>query len=368
MSNQKIPFVDLNAQYQGIKTEVDNAVLNVIQSSAFILGPEVKAFEQEFAAFCQTKYAIGVDSGTSALELALRAFEIGSGDEVIIPSNTFIATSFAVSYTGAVPVLVEPNPKTYNIDVTKIEKAITKRTKAIIPVHLYGQPADMDPIMEIARKHSLIVIEDACQAHGARYKGKRTGSIGHAAAFSFYPAKNLGCYGDGGAVTTNDENIAEKIMRLRDYGAKDKYYHIKLGYNHRLDSIQAAVLRVKLKYLDQWNQARRNWADLYGKYLPGDKLVVPSIPDYAEPVWHLYVIQVDNREKIKNALADLGISSGIHYPIPIFMQQAYANLNFKEEDFQLSKKLSERILSLPMFAEMNESMIKQISEEISRLV
>ncbi len=357
---KKVPFVDLGAQYQTIKTEVDAAIASVIQNTAFILGPEVRKFEEEFAQFCDTKFAVGVDSGTSAIELIMRALEIGPGDEVIIPANTFIATALGVSFTGAKPVFVEPDEKTYNIDVTKIEAAITPRTKAIMPVHLYGQPADMDPILDIAKRHNLFVVEDACQAHGARYKGKRAGSMGIASAFSFYPGKNLGAYGDGGAITTNDETVNARLRRLRDYGQSEKYHHEELGYNRRLDSIQAAVLRVKLRYLDSWNQARRDHAAYYSKLLTGTKFVTPIVPAYAEPIWHLYVIQTEKRDMLIKSLSEKGIYAGIHYPIPIHLQGAYKELGHKAGDFPLTESQSHRILSLPMFAELSNELIEHV--------
>jgi len=366
--NMKVPFVDLVAQYNSIKTPVEEAMFNVVRSSAFILGPDVKQFEAEFATFCEAEHAIGVDSGTSALELALRAFEIGPGDEVITAANTFIATVLAISYVGAKPVLVDVDPLTYNIDPTQITKAITKKTKAIIPVHLYGQPVDMDPIMEIAKKHSLFVIEDACQAHGSRYKGKRAGSIGHAAAFSFYPSKNLGAYGDGGIITTNDAKIAESIRMLRNYGEKAKYHHDLQGYNRRLDTIQAAVLRVKLPHLDAWNANRRRHADMYDELFTGSNLVIPTVASFAEPVWHLYVIQVDDRDNIRNKLGERGVSTGIHYPIPIHLQKAYQNLGYKNGDFPVTEKLADRILSLPMYAELTPDMVKYTVDSVKELL
>ncbi len=356
----KVNFVDLSAQYQTIKTEVDAAIASVIQNTAFILGPEVRKLEEEFAQFCESKFAVGVDSGTSAIELIMRALEIGHGDEVIIPANTFIATALGVSFTGAKPVFVEPDPKTYNIDVKKIEAAITPRTKAIMPVHLYGQTADMDPILDIAKKHGLFVVEDACQAHGARYKGRRAGSMGIASAFSFYPGKNLGAYGDGGAITTNDEKINSKLRRLRDYGQSEKYHHDELGYNRRLDSIQAAILRVKLRHLDAWNQARRDHANAYTKLLAGTKFVTPEVPAYAEPIWHLYVIQTEQRDGLMKHLSGMGIYTGIHYPIPIHLQGAYKDLGHKTGDFPLTENLSDKIVSLPMFAELSDGMIEYV--------
>jgi dTDP-4-amino-4,6-dideoxygalactose transaminase len=359
----KVPFVDLSAQYRIIKEEIDAAIASVLNSTAFIVGPEVRKFEEEFAEFCGTKFALGVDSGTSAIELIMRAYGIGTGDEVIIPANTFIATALGVTYTGAKPVFVEPD-EYYNIDASRIETAITKHTKAIMPVHLYGQPVDMDPIMAIAKKHNLLVIEDACQAHGSRYKGKRAGSIGQAAAFSFYPGKNLGAYGDGGAITTNDEEVITHLRRLREYGQTEKYHHVELGYNRRLDSIQAAILRVKLKHLDSWNQARRDHANYYNKLLAGSKYITPKIAPYAEPIWHLYVVQTEKRDELMPYLSGKGISTGIHYPIPIHLQGAYQNLGHKPGDFPITEKESKKIVSLPMYAELTDEMIDYVVKNL----
>ncbi|MEI7989490.1 MAG: DegT/DnrJ/EryC1/StrS family aminotransferase [Chloroflexota bacterium] len=368
MSNKNIPFVDLFAQYKSIKSEVDEAMAGVISTSAYVLGPDVKQLELEFAAYCGIGYAIGVDSGTSALELALHGFGIGPGDEVITAANTFIATASAISCVGAKPVLVDVDPVTNNINVDHINTVITNHTKAIIPVHLFGHPADMDPIMEIAKQHSLIVIEDACQAHGAKYKGKRMGSIGHAAAFSFYPSKNLGAYGDGGMIVTNDSNVADKIRMLRNHGEKEKYLHETLGYNRRLDTIQAAVLRVKLKHLDDWNKSRREHAALYNNLLIGSNVITPRVADYAEPVWHLYVIQVKNRDELRTKLSERGISTGIHYPVPIHLQTAYQSLNYKPGDFPVTEESAKQILSLPMYAELEPWMIKYVVDSIKELL
>ena len=366
---QQVPFVDLKAQYRPIAKEIDQAISDVVQSTAFILGKEVSLLEAEFAAYCETDYAIGVDSGTSALELALRAYGIGLGDEVITVANTFIATALAISYTGARPILVDIDPQTYTIDINKIEEVITPQTKAIIPVHLYGHPADMDPILEIARRYDLIVIEDACQAHGAKYKGRHVGGIGQAAAFSFYPAKNLGAYGDGGMVLTNDEKVAETIRILRDVGQKEKYHHVLKGYNHRLDNLQAAVLRVKLRYLDEWNAARQQHAKLYQQLLVDSDVVTPTTGDYAEAVWHLYVIRVKERDALRASLWDAHrIGTGIHYPIPIHLQPAYRELGYKEGDFPKTETVAGQILSLPMFAELNPEMITYTVESISSYV
>ncbi len=364
MSFSKIPFVDLQAQYQQIAAEVNPAVQSVMDSCAFILGPDVQKFEEAFADFCDVKYAVSVDSGTSAIELALRAFEIGPGDEVIAPANTFIATVLPITQLGATPVLVDQDADTYTIDVSQIEAAITEKTRVIMPVHLYGQPADMDPILEIAKKHDLIVIEDAAQAHGVRYKGKRVGGFGHAAAFSFYPGKNLGAYGDGGAVVTNDAATDDKLRLLRNYGQRVKYHHEEIGFNHRLDSIQAAVLRVKLQYLDEWNAARRRHAADYTRLLQGLGVHPPMVPDYSEPIWHLYVIRVQDRDGFQAFLKERNIDLGIHYPIPIHMQPAYQFLGYKKGDFPVTEGFADHIVSLPMYAELTDEMVKYVAEAV----
>jgi dTDP-4-amino-4,6-dideoxygalactose transaminase len=358
----QVPFVDLAAQYAGIAREVDEGISKVIRETDFILGREVRLFEEEFARFCEAQYAIGVDSGTSALELALRAYDIGAGDEVITAANSFIASALAISHTGATPVLVEVDPDTYTVDVAAIERAITPRTKAIIPVHLYGQPADMDPIMELARQQKLIVIEDACQAHGARYKGKRAGSLGHAAAFSFYPGKNLGAYGDGGAVVTNDPDAAKKLGMLRNYGQQEKYHHMFRGYNRRLDTLQAAVLRVKLKYLEKWNAARRQHAERYRLSFEKTQIITPNEARYAESVWHLYVVRVSQRDSFKEYLSTRGIGCGIHYPVPIHLQAAYRDLGHKKGDFPVTENYAQTIVSLPMYAELSPEIIARVAD------
>ena len=364
----QVPFVDLAAQYCAISAEINEAVSKVIRETDFVLGRDVHLFEEEFAAFCQANWAIGVDSGTSALELALRAYEIGPGDEVITAANSFIASALAISHAGSTPVLVDVDPDTYTIDVGAIEKAITPRTKAIIPVHLYGHPADMDPILQLAQRHGLIVIEDACQAHGARYKGKRAGSLGHAAAFSFYPGKNLGAYGDGGMVVTNDQAIAKRLEMLRNYGQKEKYQHMFRGYNRRLDTLQAAVLRVKLKHLDEWNDARRQHAKSYRRLLEQSGIVAPHAVAHAEPVWHLYVIRTDQRDALKEHLASRGISVGIHYPIPIHLQPAYRDLGYRQGDFPVTEEYARRILSLPMYAELTPEIVARVAETACEFV
>ena len=361
----QVPFVDLGAQYRTISGEITEAVSKVLRESDFILGREVSLFEEEFASFCEAKWAIGVDSGTSALELALRAYEIGPGDEVITAANSFIASALAISHAGATPVLVDVDADTYTIDVAAIEKAITPRTKAIIPVHLYGHPADMDPILQLAQRHGLVVIEDACQAHGARYKGKRTGSLGHAAAFSFYPGKNLGAYGDGGAVVTSDHAVAKRLEMLRNYGQKEKYQHMFRGYNRRLDTLQAAVLRIKLKYLEEWNEARRQHAKTYCRLLEQIGIVVPRAAATSESVWHLYVIRIDQRDTLKEHLTTRGIGVGIHYPIPIHLQPAYRDLGYRPGDFPVTEDHARRILSLPMYAELTPEIIGRVAETLS---
>ena len=359
-----VHFVDLGVQYQAIAAEIDDAISKVIQEADFILRREVRLFEEKFAEFCDASYAVGVDSGTSALELALRAFDIGPGDEVITAANSFIASALGISHAGAKPVLVDVDPYTYTLDVTALERAITRRTKAIIPVHLYGHPAHMGPIRQLADKHGLVVIEDACQAHGARYKGKRVGSLGHAAAFSFYPGKNLGAYGDGGMVVTKDRKIANRLEMLRNYGQKEKYKHLFRGYNRRLDTMQAAILRVKLRYLEKWNAARRWNAKLYQKHLEGSGVVVPGEAGGAESVWHLYVIRAEQRDALKEHLVNKGISAGIHYPIPIHLQPAYQDLGYKRGDFPVTEAYADRILSLPMYAELMDRQIEFICQTI----
>jgi dTDP-4-amino-4,6-dideoxygalactose transaminase len=364
----QVPFVDLAAQYGAIAEEIDEAIAIVLRRADFILGQDVRLFENEFAAFCEAGYAVGVDSGTSALELALRAFGIGPGDQVITTANTFIATAFAISDSGATPVLVDVDPQTYTMDISELERAITARTKAIMPVHLYGQPADMDPILEIAQRHRLVVIEDACQAHGAKYKGKRVGSLGHAAAFSFYPAKNLGAYGDGGMVVTNDERVAESVRMLRDYGQREKYRHVLRGYNHRLDTLQAAVLRVKLQHLDAWNAARCQHAQLYSELLADSPLVMPTEADYAQSVYHLYVIRVERRDELRAYLHDRDISTGIHYPVPVHLQEAYRDLGYRRGSFPVTEEYADRILSLPMYAELTPGLIEYVAVSIRDFV
>lgn len=364
----QVPFVDLAAQYRTIAAEINEAVSKTIRETDFILGKEVGLFEEEFASFCEAKWAIGLDSGTSALELALRAFEIGPGDEVITAANSFIASALAISHAGAMPVLVDVDAESYTIDAAAIEKAITPRTKAIIPVHLYGHPADMDAIMQLADRHRLVVIEDACQAHGARHKGKRAGSLGHAAAFSFYPGKNLGAYGDGGAVVTSDDTVAKRLQMLRNYGQKEKYQHMFRGYNRRLDTLQAAILRIKLKHLEEWNVARRQHAKTYRRLLAQSGIIAPQEVALSESVWHLYVIRVDERDALREYLTSRGVNVGIHYPIPIHLQPAYRDLGYRQGEFPVTEEYARQILSLPMYAELIPEVIGRVAETVSQFV
>ena len=358
----EIPLVDLKAQYAGIRRDVDAAISKVISNADFILGSEVDAFESEYADYCQVKYAVGVDTGLSALELGMRALGIGPGDEVITPAHSFIASSSAISFTGATPVWVDVDPNTYNIDVARIEAVITKRTKAIMPVHLYGQPADMNPIVDLARRHHLYVVEDACQAHGARYRGRRVGSIGDFAAFSFYPGKNLGAYGDAGILVTNNSEIADRVRMMRNYGQRKKYDHIYLAWNRRLDTLQAAVLRVKLPHLDSWNEARRKIASLYNQLLTAARLDLPKVAPDSEHVFHLYVVQADQRDDLLRHLAENGIHGGIHYPIPIHLQEAYADRGLSLRSFPVAEAIAARVLSLPMYPELSQDQLRRVAE------
>lgn len=357
----QVPFIDLSAQHHRIYNPIDEGLTDVIQSSSFILGSGVERFEEEFAAFCGVRYAVGVGCGLDALQFALTACGVSDGDEVIVPANTFIATALAVSAVGAKPVLVDIDPDTYNTDVRQVEGVLTKRTKAMLPVHLYGQPVDMDPLSEIGKEYNIPVIEDACQAHGAEYKGRRVGSMGRAACFSFYPGKNLGAYGDGDMVVTEDEEVRHRIRWLRDYGQSAKYHHDVKGVNSRLDSIQAAVLRVKLKYLEEWNESRRAHAGLYNQSLAGvDHLITPTEASFARHVYHLYVVRVKARPELQKALSDKGIATGIHYPIPIHLQKAYSDLGYKKGDFPVTETYADEVLSLPMFPELSDEQIHYV--------
>lgn len=359
----QVPFLDLGRLHEPIREQLDVAYRRVMDSGWFIMGPELEAFESEFAAYSEVKHCIGVGNGLEALHLLLRAYGIGPGDEVIVPSNTFIATWLAVSQCGATPVPVEPEVKTHNIDPELIAAAITPRTRAIMPVHLYGQPADMDPINELANKFGLTVIEDAAQAQGAKYKGRRAGSLGHAAGTSFYPGKNLGALGDGGAVLTNDDAIASKVRRLRNYGSTVKYQHELAGYNSRLDELQAGFLRVKLSVLDAWNNRRREIAARYIRLLDGKGFGLPFVPDYADPVWHLFVIRHTQRDALRNHLTQNGVSTVIHYPIPPHLQGCYSA--FSGQHFPLAEQLATEVLSLPMAPDLSEEDVDRVLEVLA---
>ena len=359
----KIPFLDLKTQHESIKEEINKEVMDIIDNSSFILGEKVKNFENNFASYCNSKYAVAVNSGTSALHLALISKEIKQGDEVITSPNTFIATAEAISYTGAKPVFVDINPKTYNIDVNKIEEAITKKTKAIIPVHLYGHPVDMNPILELAEKYHLEIIEDCCQSHGSEYKGKKV-PISGIGCFSFYPSKNLGAYGEGGIIVTNNKEIAEKVLILRDHGQKEKYLHEYIGYNYRMDGFQGAVLGVKLKYLDKWTEIRRKNARIYNELFKETDIVIPFEAEYAKHVYYLYVIKVKDRDKLQKHLQEKGIDTGLHYPIPIHLQNAYKHLKIFNGEYPISESYVKEILSLPMYAELKEDQIRYVCDSI----
>jgi dTDP-4-amino-4,6-dideoxygalactose transaminase len=347
-----VPFVDLRAQYLSIKDEIDAAVLDLLGSTAFVLGPDVAAFEARFAPYTGCSHAVGVNSGTSALHLALLAAGVGPGDEVITTPFTFIASTSAIDYCGATPVFVDIDPATFTIDPALIEAAITPRTKAILPIHLYGQPADMDPIMAIAAGHGLVVVEDAAQAHGAEYKGRRVGSIGHLGCFSFYPGKNLGAYGEGGAVTTNDDALAHRVRTLRDWGAEQRYHHDLKGFNYRLEGVQGAVLRVKMGYIEAWTEARRVAAARYDEALRPLGVATPHAAADRRHVYHLYAIRDSRRDALQAFLAERGVATGIHYPIPVHLQGAFRELGHQRGDFPLSEAAADETLSLPMFPEL----------------
>jgi dTDP-4-amino-4,6-dideoxygalactose transaminase len=357
----KIPFLDLKAAYLELKPELDEAYFRIMNSGWYVLGEEVNRFEGEFASYCSTNYCVGVANGLEALHLILRGYGIGPGDEVIVPANTYIATWLAVSYAGATPIPVEPDVMTYNIDPKKIEEAVTGRTKAIIPVHLYGQPADVDPILDIAGKYNLKVIEDAAQAHGAYYKGRRVGGLGDAAGFSFYPGKNLGAFGDAGAVTTNDDSLADKIRTLRNYGSHVKYFNETKGVNSRLDPLQAAFLRVKLKYLDIWNTRRRTIAEKYIEQLSDiGNVTLPFAPNWATPAWHLFVIRNPRRDLIQEHLEKAGIGTLIHYPIPPHLSEAYRDLKIHRGNLPITETLANTVLSLPIGPHLSDSKLSTV--------
>ncbi len=371
----KVPFLDLKVQYQSIKDEVDTAIQKVLDNTAYILGPSVVSFEKDFASAQNVKYCLGTSSGTDANHLVLWGLGVGPGDEVIIPANTFIATAWGATLCGATPVFVDCHPESYNIDPAKVEAAITSKTKAIVAVHLYGQSADIDPLKEIAMKHNLILVEDAAQAHLAEYKGTPIGGLTAAASFSFYPGKNLGAYGEGGAVTTNNDELYKRVKMLREHGQSEKYYHESYGHNYRMEGIQGAVLGVKLKYLNDWTNGRRRAAEKYREGLIDVKeLVLPKEMSYAKHVYHLFVIQINGkklengnqlRDKLKDHLTEKGISVGLHYPIPLHEQKCFKGLGYKKGDFPISEKLAETGLSLPMFPELGDD---QISYTVSNII
>jgi dTDP-4-amino-4,6-dideoxygalactose transaminase len=364
-----IPFLDLKPAYTELADELEAASRRVMASGWFVLGPEVEAFEAEFAAYCGVRHCVGVGNGLEAMELVLRAWDIGAGDEVIVPSNTYIATWLAVSAVGARPVPVEPDIRTHNIDPNLIAAAITPRTRAILPVHLYGQPADMDAINALADRHGLRVMEDVAQAQGARYKSKVTGSLAHAGAFSFFPTKNLGALGDAGAVTTDDAELAERVRVLRNYGSRKKYVNLEKGYNSRLDELQAALLRVKLPHLDRWNERRKVLAAKYSAALADvAALGLPRVPQWADPAWHLFVITTDRREALTRALDEAGIGWLIHYPIPPHLQAAYSELGLPRGSFPVAERLAETVLSLPLGPHMSDAAAADVADAIGRAV
>ena len=362
-----IPFVDLKSQYLSIKPEVDAAIQGVLDSCAFTLGPEVAAFENEFAAYSGATIGVAVNTGTSALHLALLAAGVGRGDEVITVPFTFVATVSAIDYTGATTVFVDIDPQTFTMDVAQLEAAITPRTKAIIPVSLYGQPADMDPLMEIAKRHGLVVIEDACQAHGAEYKGRRSGSVADMTCFSFYPGKNLGAYGEGGMVVTDNAEYARTIKMLRDWGAEKKYHHVLKGYNFRMEGIQGAVLRVKLRRLEQWTEGRRTAAAHYDRMFEGTGIESPKAMSYARHVYHIYAVRTKNRQAWQEALLAQGIQTGIHYPTPVHLLPAFADLGYQAGQFPHSEQAAAEVLSLPMFPELTAAQCEEVARAVVNL-
>ena len=363
----RVPYLDLKAQYRGIKPEIDAAIAAVVESCQFVLGPEVAAFEKEFANYCSAAECIAVNSGTSALHLALLAAGVGPGDEVITVPFTFIASVAAVTYCGARPILIDIDPRTFTMDPAAIESAITPRTKAILPVHLYGQPADMDPIMGIARRHRLAVIEDAAQAHGARYKGRPVGTIGDLACFSFYPGKNLGAYGEGGAVTTNNPKYADTVRILRDWGQDRKYHHALRGFNYRMEGFQGAILRVKLRHLEKWTEARRAIVRQYDQLLADCDVETPREMPWARHVYHVYTLRCSDRDGLQAALTAEGIQTGVHYPVPVHLQPAYADLGYSRGSLPESEKAATEVLSLPLYPEMTDDQIKRVSQALTSI-
>jgi dTDP-4-amino-4,6-dideoxygalactose transaminase len=362
-----VAFLDLRQAYLELKRETDAAVARVLESGWYIGGPEVSGFEEKFASYCGAAHCAGVGNGLDALHLALRAMDVGVGDEVIVSSNSYIATLLAVSMAGATPVLVEPDPATHNLDPAKVEAALTQRTKVLLPTHLYGQPADLDPLLDLAARHGLKLLEDAAQAHGARYKGRRIGGHGDAVAWSFYPSKNLGALGDAGAVTTNDPEIADRVRRLGNYGSSVRYVNEVKGFNSRLDPIQASVLSVKLDHLDEWNERRRGIAVYYLVSLAGLGLELPFVPNWADPVWHLYVVQSAERDALRARLADAGVQTQIHYPIPPHLQDAYRDLELSEGSFPIAERLAARVLSLPIGPHLSHEQAERVADAVRNL-
>ena len=363
-----IPILDLAAQYRELKTEIDAAIARVFESSQFVLGRETEAFEEEFADYCAVDYAIGVNSGTSALHLALLAAGVGAGDEVITVPFTFFATVATTGYVGATPVYVDIDPRTFNMDVRQIEAAVTERTRAILPVHLYGQPADMNPILDIARRHKLVVIEDVAQAHGAEYQGRRAGSIGDIGCFSFYPTKNLGAAGEGGMVTTNNPEYARTIQKLRNWGEEHRYYPVLKGYNYRLQALQAAILRVKLRKLEQWTEARRANAAAYDRLLDDVNVVAPGVIADVRHVYCLYTIQVENRDGLQKDMERAGIQTAVHYPLPVHLMPAYTDERYKAGDFPIAEACARSVLSIPVHERLTVEQVEQVVNEISARV
>jgi dTDP-4-amino-4,6-dideoxygalactose transaminase len=359
-----VPFVDLKAQYQSIQSEIDAAIREVVESCAFVLGPAVERFERDFADYLGVEEVVGVNNGTAALQLTMLALGIGPEDEVIVPAHTFIATAEAVSHVGARPVFVDVRRDTANLDAALLARAVTPRTRAILPVHLYGQPADMEPILRFASERGLIVIEDACQAHGAHYRGRRVGSFGRAGCFSFYPGKNLGAYGEGGAIATNDHELATRLRRLRDHGQTERYHHAEVGFNARLEGIQGAVLGVKLQHLDRWNRARRAHASAYEEELGGAGVTIPFEAESCESVYHLFVVRSKRRDALRAHLGERGVQTGLHYPIPVHLQDAYAGLGHHEGDFPEAEAWARECLSLPMFAELSFAQIDEVIQGV----
>lgn len=368
MANIKVPYLDLKTQYQSIKPEIDAAIARVLESCQFVLGPEVAGFEQDFAAYCGTAECIALNSGTSALHLALLAAGVGPGDEVITVPFTFVASVSAVTYTGARPVLVDIDPRWFTMDPTAIEVAITPRTKAILPVHLYGQSADMDPIMDVARRHGLVVIEDAAQAHGAKYKGRPVGSIGDMACFSYYPGKNLGAYGEGGAVTTSNPEYAQTIRMLRDWGQDRKYHHVLKGFNYRMEGFQGAILRVKLRHLERWTEARRAVVNLYNESLADAGVETPAEMPWGRHVYHVYTLRSDDRDSLQASLQADGIQTGIHYPVPAHLQPAYADLGYGRGAFPHAETAAKQVLSLPLYPELSSQAVAEVAAAVKRAV